>query len=303
MINRIVEIADTAARLKVENRCLHIRIPEREDISLPLEEVGLLLLSNPAVSLTLPVLAELAAHGAMVVVAGKQHTPAAMMLPLGLPATQAETFQAQARAAESMQKRAWRQLVQAKLAGQAAVLNALGKSDGFLKALLPRVRPGDPENVEARAARYYWRRLFGDPSFRRDPKGDAPNAHLNYGYAVLRAITARAVCASGLHPALGLHHHNRYDNYALASDLMEPFRPLVDRMVWRQVQNQPLNSMELTRENRHALVHIFAERIVVEGRALPFFQGVSRLTASLADLYLNRRNDLVLPDKLWEKAA
>ena len=299
MINRILEVHDTAAHLKVENRCLLVGVPGKPEVSIPLEEIGVLLMGNPAISLTQPVLAELAAQGAAVVVTGEKHMPHAMLLPLGVPATQAEVFLAQAAASAPMQKRAWQQVIQAKLTGQAAVLRSQGKATDFLDAMIDQVRSGDPDNVEARAAKAYWQKLFEGGSFRREREGSGPNALLNYGYTVLRAIVARAVCASGLHPALGVHHHNRYDNFCLASDLMEPFRPLVDKTVCALMQGREEDAA-LKREDRQALVNVFAGRIVVEGARMTFFQGVSRLTASLADVYQKQRNDLVLPEQLWD---
>lgn len=299
MINRIIEIADLSARLNISNHCLVIHVPDQEQISVPLADIGVLLMANPAISLTQPVLAELAAQGSLVVVTGADHLPLAMMLPLGSPSTQSETFIAQAKATVPMQKRAWQQVVRAKVGGQAAVLRSIGTPDEKLRAMISDIHSGDADNVEARAARYYWQKLFDDSSFRRDREGRGPNIFLNYGYSLLRAIVARAVCASGLHPVLGIHHHNRYDNYCLASDLMEPFRPLVDRVVCALVKDR-LND-RLTREDRQALVNTFAGRIMVEGKRTTFFQGVSRLTASLADVYLKKRENLILPEQLWDE--
>jgi len=303
MINRIVEIADTSARLKIRNHCLVVCAPSDEESSIPIREVGVLLMSNPAISLTQPVLAELASQGAMVVVTGNNHVPQAMMLPLGIPATQAEIFRIQAQVSLPVMKRAWQQVVQAKLTAQAAVLKAKGRQADLLEALVSQVRSGDPDNIEARSAKYYWHKLFDGVEFKRNSEGDGINALLNYGYGVLRAIVARAVCSSGLHPALGIHHHNRYDNYCLASDLMEPFRPLVDRGVIGVVGDGATHHVELSRDNRQHLLNLFSGRMVVEGRPTTFFQGVSRLTASLVDVYMKNRSDLVLPEKLWDEGA
>lgn len=301
MINRILEVHDVAAHLKVENRCLLVRVPGKAEASIPLEEVAVLLLGNPAISMTQPVLADLAAQGASIVITGEKHMPHAMLLPLGVPATQAETMLAQTEATAPMRKRAWQQVVQAKLAGQAAVLRSLGRASAALEALTSQVRSGDPDNVEARAAKLYWQSLFPDGEFRRDREGGGSNALLNYGYAVLRAIVARAVCASGLHPALGIHHHNRYDNFCLASDLMEPFRPLVDKTVAGLIQGRQDDGSVLKREDRQSLINAFAGRLVVDGVRTTFFMGASRLTASLADVYRKQREDLVLPEQLWDE--
>jgi hypothetical protein len=171
----------------------------------------------------------------MFIVSNEKHLPAAMLLPLSTHSTQTERFARQAAVSLPTRKRAWQQIVQAKLRAQARLLEETTGADQGLHVMAGRVRSGDPDNLEAQAARVYWPALFGKEAsgeaFRRDPEGEGINVHLNYGYAVLRAIVARALCASGLHPSLGVHHHNRYDTFCLADDLMEPFRPLVDRVV------------------------------------------------------------------------
>ncbi len=156
-----------------------------------------------------------------------------MLLPLVTHSLQAERFAAQARLAAPVRKRAWQQIVQAKITAQGRLLKERTHNDHGLDAIAKSVKSGDTANVEARAARIYWGKLFGETVFRRDADGDGLNACLNYGYAILRAVVARSLCGAGLHPSLGIHHHNRYDAFCLADDLMEPFRPLVDREVAR----------------------------------------------------------------------
>jgi CRISPR-associated protein Cas1 len=216
--------------------------------TIPFADIAVLVTSHPQISFTQAVLAGLAAAGGMFIVSNEKHLPAAMLLPLSTHSTQTERFARQAGVSLPTRKRAWQQIVRAKLRAQARLLEEATGSDGGLGVMAGKVRSGDPDNLEAQAARIYWQALFGrgasGEAFRRDPDGGGVNVHLNYGYAVLRAIVARALCASGLHPSLGVHHHNRYDTFCLADDLMEPFRPLVDRVVARLHRSQLASSDE-----------------------------------------------------------
>lgn len=234
MSERILEIANPA-RLSIKDAQLVI---EREGLPLfvtPACELNTVLLAHPQVTLTQAVLSRLAEAGAMLVAIDHRYLPAAMMLPMQIHSLQTERMGAQVRLKPVIRKRLWQQIVRSKIHFQATWLNELQGSDGGLNTLIARVRSGDFENLEAQAAQRYWKRLFADSEFRRNPAPFAPesdqNRHLNYGYTLLRASVARAICAAGLHPSLGLHHHNRYDSFCLADDLMEPFRPLIDRRV------------------------------------------------------------------------
>ena len=168
----------------------------------------------------------------------------------------------------------WQQFVKAKLEAQAQLLEYRSGTDYGLRALAAEVRSGDPENVEARGARLYWRALFGD-DFRRDREAEDLNRHLNYGYAVLRAITARAVCAAGLHPSLGIHHHNRYDAFCLADDVMEPFRPLVDRVVVN-LNDRLGPDLPMDRDAKRALLLNLLERYEFEDETRSLFDWVNK---------------------------
>src|ERR1039458_7455056 len=234
MSDRILEIANPA-RLSVKDAQLVI---EREDFLpfiTPVSGVNTLLLAHPQVTLTQAVISRLAEAGAMVVTIDTHYLPVAMTLPLQAHSLQTERLAAQVELKPVARKRLWTQIVQAKIRAQGSLLKELRGSDEGLTATAVRVRSGDPENVEAQAARRYWGLIFGDAKFRRgaDPLESGPdqNRHLDYGYTVLRASVARAVCAAGLHPSIGLRHHNRYDPFCLVADLMEPFRPLIDRRV------------------------------------------------------------------------
>jgi CRISPR-associated protein Cas1 len=194
-------------------------------------------------------------------------------------------------------KRVWQQLVKAKVRAQGNLLRELHGDDRGLIALSKHVRSGDPDNIEGRASRRYWPALFADPSFRRNRDADDCNRHLNYGYAILRAIVARAICAAGLHPSLGLHHHNRYDTFSLASDLMEPFRPLVDRTVALHArQSDPCAPLD--KEAKRALLAALTGRLVIGDEERPLFDTAARTASSLAQVYAGQRKRLLLPEIL-----
>lgn len=249
--DRIIEIAETSAFLSLENHLLKIRLPSGPPVTVPVKEVQCLILANPAVTVTGCLLAALAAEGCMVLISGPDRLPAAMQLPLEGNYIQTQRFQAQIDAPKPLSKRLWQIIVKEKILNQAELLRELRGEDFGLAMLAKQVRSGDPDNLEGRAAAVYWKNLFGDP-FRRDRAQEDNNLLLNYGYAVLRAMTARACCAAGLHPTIGLHHRNQYDPFCLADDLMEPFRPVVDRIVYGL--NRANAPAELGREQRRALI-------------------------------------------------
>ena len=258
MTDRIVEIADTAAHLSLENHLLKIRLPDGSSSTLPVAELQCLILANPAATVTGALLAELAAAGGVAVICGRDRLPTAMQLPLNGNYVQSERFRAQADASLPLRKRLWQCVVKEKIRRQGALLRELHGDDFGLSKLSAAVNSGDPENLEGRAAVIYWKNLFCTP-FLRDRENADNNLLLNYGYAILRAMAARACCAAGLHPTLGIHHHNRYDSCCLADDLMEPFRCVIDRKV---AELNPENAAvgELTRPLRAELLRALLER-------------------------------------------
>lgn len=230
MTDRIIEISETAAGLSLENGLLKASVPGRDPVSVPVAEIQCLILANPAIRISAALLAALADNKAVVLISGPNRMPAAMQIPLAGNYLQTERFHAQIDAPKPLFKRLWQTVVKAKIAKQAELLLELNGEDHGLRLLIPKVASGDPQNVEARAAAIYWKHLFRVP-FLRDRTASDSNILLNYGYSVLRAMTARACCAAGLHPTIGINHHNRFDPFCLADDLMEPFRPVVDRGV------------------------------------------------------------------------
>ena len=207
--------------------------------------------------------------------------PVTMMLPLTGYHAPARRLGAQANASIPTKKRLWQQLVRAKVRAQADTLKDLCGDDYGLTGLSGQARSGDPDNVEAQAARVYWLALFDDPGFTRDFNAGDQNRFLNYGYAVLRAAVARAICASGLHPGLGLHHHHRNNPYCLADDLIEPFRPIIDRAVVELV-DEGLAGAELDKHIKPRLIQPVMDRYPLEGENRTLFDILSRLAASLA---------------------
>ena len=294
-MERIIELSEGPARLNVRNSLLVIARGEEPEITVPLNEVAVLVLGNPQVVLTAPVLAGLAAAGGMVVVCDEKRMPAGMLLPLAGHFAQGERFGWQAEASLPLRKRLWQSLVRAKIAAQARALTDLRGHDAGLRELLPKVRSGDPGNVEAEAARRYWPVLFGDPEFRRDRFGENQNHLLNYGYAVLRAIIARGVCAAGLHPSLGLHHHNRYDPFRLVDDIMEPFRPMVDRSVALYCAARG-RAAPVDRDAKAVLIGSLLGRFEMEEEKRQLFDIAHRTAVSLVEVFAGERKALVLPE-------
>jgi CRISPR-associated protein Cas1 len=204
-----------------------------------------------------------------------------MLLPLVCHSLQTGRFAAQAALSLPAKKRLWQQIVRAKIQAQARLLEEKLDADCGLRAFASRVRSGDAGNLEAQAARIYWRKLFNDPHFRRDPDADGLNSCLNYGYAVLRAIVSRSLCGAGLHPSLGVHHHNRYDAFCLADDLMEPFRPIVDREV-ASLRDARGPEPPLDKESKRALLQTLLGRFEAAAESRTLFDWASRTAESLA---------------------
>lgn len=229
------------------------------------------------------------------VICDDRHLPVGLCLPLTGYHAPARRMTAQANASKPTLKRLWQQIVRAKVAHQAALLRDLRGSDFGLGELAVSVRSGDPDNVEAQAARLYWPALFDSADFLRDPALPDQNRYLNYGYAILRAIVARAICASGLHPGLGIHHHHRNNAYCLADDLMEPFRPAVDRAaveLWRDAgPDAPLD-----RTIKPRLLALVEDRFDLAGERRTLFDCVARLCASVGAAFEGVGDAAALPD-------
>ena len=259
MTDRIIEISNTAANLTLDNGLLKAAAPDQPPVSVPVAEIQCLILANPAIRISGALLAALAENKAVVLISGSNRMPVAMQFPLTGNYLQTERFHAQIDAPKPLIKRLWQTVVKAKISRQADLLCEFNKSDFGLHSLEGRVFSGDSQNIEARAAAVYWKHLFLYP-FTRDRSAHDSNLLLNYGYAVLRAMTARACCAAGLHPTIGINHHNRYDPFCLADDLMEPFRPVVDRIV-RKLNPDNLEIAELNQTFRKEILSALLDKI------------------------------------------
>lgn len=308
---RIIDLSDRAARLSTQNSLLVLRFPapaltareagyrcERlsnpDEITVPFGEIAVVIASHPQVSLTHKVLSEMGAAGAIFIACDERHMPVSMLLPLSSHSIQTERFAAQAAASAPLKKQAWKQIVRAKIQAQARLLEVRTGNDRGLSALASAVRSGDPANLEAQAARIYWREVFGTCEFRRDSDREGLNACLNYGYAVLRAIVARALCGAGLHPSLGVHHHNRYDTFCLADDLMEPFRPLVDTEVAKLMDARGPD-VPLDREAKQGLLAPLMGRFTAEGESRTLFDWANRVASSLVSVIEGSGERLEIP--------
>ncbi len=296
MINRIVDFSYArGAPPRARMRNWSSSAKTCPNVSLSLADLAVVIAAHPQVTFTQAVLSGLAAAGGVFVACDGRNLPVGMLLPLAGHFAQAERFAAQARAPLPMRKRLWRQIVCAKIKAQASLLMELQGDDNGIAVLARHVRSGDPSNLEARAARRYWPRLFADLNFRRHRENEDQNILLNYGYAVLRAIVARAICAAGLHPSLGIHHHNRYNAFCLADDLMEPYRPTVDRSVAEYMRTHD-QVCELEPAAKQHIISDLTVRYVVDGEQRTLFDTAARMASSLADVFLGSRGELELPD-------
>lgn len=291
MTGRIVEIAEDGRHLSLSRGFLVVAADGRELGRVALDDVAVLLINAHGVTHTTNLLLALAERGAAVVLCGPNHLPAAFLWPVSSHHVQARRMRAQVEAPATLARRLWQAIVRAKIRQQAAALEAQGQPGGALTAMARRVRVGDPDNLEAQAARRYWPLLFGS-AFRRDQDGEGANALLNYGYAILRSATARAVAAAGLHPSIGLHHANRGNPLCLVDDLMEPFRPFVDLAVLRLAA---AGHAAVTRDAKRYLALLPSWDMATAEGTTPIATVVVRMAGSLARVLEDGAGDLDLP--------
>ncbi len=294
MTERIVDLSEEPADLSVRLSQLAIERAGQERVLIPLCDVAVLIASHPDLHYTQSVLAGLTEAGGMFIACDSRRAPIGMLLPLDSNYVQTERFIAQAQASAPTNKRLWKQIVQTKVRAQADLLREAIGDDCGLAVLAQKIKSGDGSNIEAQASRRYWVNIFLDPHFRRDREAADQNRLLNYGYAILRAMTARAICAAGLHPSLGLHHHNRYNSFCLADDLMEPFRPIVDGAVLQWVKDcgpeGPIDKWAKT-----TVLEALTARYELEGEARTLFDILARAASSLACVYMGGAERLIFP--------
>ncbi|MFY9260158.1 MAG: type II CRISPR-associated endonuclease Cas1 [Gallionella sp.] len=293
MIGRIVEVADDQRHLLVERGFLVVQdtVLHKKLGQVPLDDIAAVIANAHGLSYTNNVLVALAERCAPFVLCAANHNAVGMVMSIDGNFQQAKRFDAQIAASQPLIKRLWAEIVKSKLQQQAAALEATGAPPMPLSALVRKVRSGDPDNIEAQGARRYWGLLFGE-DFRRDQQAGGLNGLLNYGYTVLRATTARAVVAAGLHPTIGLHHSNAGNAMRLVDDLMEPFRPMIDLKVW-QLSRQGEN--EVTPDTKRILVRTMYDDMQTNAGATPVMVCAQKLATSLAQVFLGEREKLDLP--------
>ena len=308
MIKRTLYFGNPAY-ISVKLSQLEIRLPEVEKSkslpdsfksgvvkSIPIEDIGVVILDNKQITITHGALGALLENNVSVITCDDHRMPVGLMLPLAGNTTQSERFRHQIEASLPLKKQLWQQTIQAKILNQSTVLlQRRGIECGNMSAWVKQVRSGDSDNLEARAAAFYWQNLFGNiKGFNRDREGVPPNNLLNYGYAILRAVVARSLVGSGLIPTLGIHHHNRYNAYCLADDIMEPYRPYVDKLV-AEIVDSGVDIYELTADIKGRLLSIPVLDVVINGRRSPLMVGVAQTTASLYKCYSGEIRKIAYP--------
>lgn len=285
------------AYLKTTNEQLIIELPDTGEIKqAPIEDIGILILDHQQITITQALMAKLLANNTALVTCDQTHHPTGLLLNLDGNSLQSQKHQAQLEATVPLKKQLWQQTVSAKIANQAALLQLEREEAGYLRQLSKDVKSGDPDNSEAIAAAYYWKRVFpAFLDFRRERYGPPPNQLLNYGYSILRALVARGLVASGMLPTFGIHHRNQYNSYCLADDMMEPYRPYVDKVVCDIIRMNG-KFLDMTPKMKQALLAIPAMDVVIDGQKSPLMNAVQRTTASLAKCFEGKTRKLLYPE-------
>ena len=290
-MERIIDVSTDDVHLSVARGFMTVSRQREEVGRVPLDDIAAVIVHAHGVTWTTNLAVRLAERGAMIVLCAANHAPVAIVAPLEGHHAQNLRFRQQLDASAPLNKQVWKAIVAAKLRMQGGLLIALGHDEGQgIIAMAARVRSGDPDNMEAQGARRYWRALMG-PDFRRDRNADGANALLNYGYTVLRSAVARSVIAAGLHPTIGLHHANRLNAFALADDLVEPFRPLVDAIV-RQLVDEGFQDVDAAAKVR--LAAVLSADLLLEGNMSPTSIAIQRLASSLAATFEKRSSVLAV---------
>lgn len=295
--------------LSLKNAQLIIKFPEvvkssalpevfkqQSEISKPIEDIGVVVMDNKQITITSGVLEALLENNCAIITCDSRSMPVGLMLPLYGNTTQNERFRQQLDASLPLMKQLWQQTIKAKIENQAMVLNeCAGEEIKCMKAWAADVKSGDSDNLEARAAAYYWKNLFKIEGFTREREGIPPNNLLNYGYAILRATVARSLVVSGLLPTLGIHHHNRYNAYCLADDIMEPYRPYVDKLIYSIVQKEH-SFTDLTKDLKAQLLTIPTLETNISGKRSPLMVAVGQTTASLYKCFSGELRRISYPE-------
>ena len=272
-------------------------LKEKAAATIPIEDIGVVVLDNRQITITQALLEKLSSNNCAVITCDSQRMPCGLLMPLESNIIQHERFTLQIEASLPLKKQLWQQTVAKKIANQAALLRLYTNCEtANMMKWADGVRSGDSDNLEARAAAYYWANIFPNiPDFTRKRDGLPPNNLLNYGYAILRAVIARALVAGGLLPTLGIHHHNRYNAYCLADDIMEPYRPFIDQKVIQTMEKFP-DYDELTRDMKAELLQIPVIEVNIDGKRSPLMVAAATTINSLNKCFAGNAKKLIYPD-------
>lgn len=295
MIKRTLYFSNPA-HLKTVNEQLVIELKDSgETKNAPIEDIGLLILDHQQITLTQALMAKLLENNVAIITCDSTHHPVGLFLNLDGHTLQSQKFQAQIEASIPLKKQLWQQTISAKIENQATVLKYERAEYKFLLTLAQTVKSGDSSGCEAKAASYYWKHVFpGFLSFKRERYGPPPNNLLNYGYAILRAAVARSLVASGLLPTLGIFHRNQYNAYCLADDIMEPYRPFVDKTVCNIIKKNG-KFLDITTTMKKELLSVPALDVVIENQKSPLLNAIQKTTASLSKCFEGKARKIIYP--------
>jgi CRISPR-associated protein Cas1 len=298
MIKRTLYFGNPAY-LKLKDQQLHIESVvegETKVASIPVEDIGIMVLDHPQITITSGLIQLLQEENVALITCDRKHLPQSLLLPIEGNKTQQERYDFQIAATEPLKKQLWQQTIIQKIKNQAAVLDNFSFSSDYLSPLHKNVKSGDSDNCEATAAAYYWKTFMGNINgFRREKEGPPPNNYLNYGYTILRGTMARSIVCAGLLPTLGIFHRNRYNAYCLADDLMEPYRPYVDELVYKMIQDMGLVET-LTKEHKTVLLKIPAMDVSIGGETSPLMIATQRTAVSLVKCFMGEQRKLIYPE-------
>jgi CRISPR-associated protein Cas1 len=293
MLKRTIYIGNPTY-LKLKDNQLQIIDPDTKEVkgSAPIEDLGFLVLDHPQITLSHPVILLLQQQNVAIISCDESHLPLGLMLPMSGHVEHSERLKHQINCSEPLRKQLWKQTIEAKIFQQKEVLRKLNIEHLSLLKYMNEVKSGDSTNMEGIAAQYYWKQLFDD--FTRERKGDAPNNFLNFGYAVLRSMVARALVCSGLHPTIGIFHRNKYNAYCLADDIMEPYRPYVDQLVVEWMQ-KPEATHVLDKQAKAHLLQLATKDVYINGLQRPLMTALSITTSSLCKCFLGESRIIHYP--------
>lgn len=295
MIKRIIDISEPAY-LHQKHQQLLIDKNGKTVAQIPIEDIGVLILQHPAIVISQAVIITCQQNNVAIVFCDARHLPYSVLLPISDGnSLHSKIIQQQINLSLPAKKRVWQQIVRHKISGQARVLKHVGKNAVALERLAENVKAGDPDNLEAQAAQKYWRLLFGD-DFRRDTDAEGINSLLNYGYAIMRAMVARAIVASGLHPALGVQHSNQYNGLCLADDVMEPFRPWVDLRVYQLALEHP--ELAVNHTTKQPFLKLLGESVRWGKQTMPLMVASHYLLADIKRAFEDKTQKIIYPEWL-----